>query len=305
MTEDSTEGLAENSGRHGNRTLQRLGVGSALIVFVVLVIVVDALTGVPACVIAVTNVAVLIGLVEFGILARRCCAKPFSKMGFVAGIAVLNWPWIVARFAGKLEPEYASAYAHGSIAVLAVVFAVLVMNIRSRLRSETSFNDVAATLMGLVYLALPMSVFLAIVARQGSDAWRLVLWLLASVKLGDMAACTLGNLIGRHKLAPATSPKKTIEGAIASLVATLAASVLLGVLVAGAAPVAAIAVGTVLSITAQIGDLIESALKRSAAAKDSASFMPAFGGMLDVMDSLIFSLPAGAIAAQALDRLPL
>ncbi len=303
MTEEATGGLAKDSVHRRRRALQRLGVGSALTAFVALMFAVDAFIGIPVCVIVLSNIAVLIGLVEFGILARRCSAKPFSKMAFVAGIAMLNWPWIVARFAGKLEPEYASAYA--SIAVLAATFAVFVMNIRSRLRSDTSFNDAAVTLMGLVYLALPMSVFLAIVARQGSDAWRLVLWLLASVKLGDIAACTVGNLIGRHKLAPATSPNKTIEGAIASLVATLGASVLLGVLVAGATPITAIAVGVVLSITAQLGDLIESALKRSAAIKDSASFMPAFGGMLDLMDSLIYSLPAGAIAAQALGRLPL
>ena len=269
----------------------------------------DALIGVPVCIIVLANVAVSVSLLEFGVLCRGCGANLYRKTALAAGIAILNWPWLSASVFEKFSaaapgaPGLVPGWCDAGIVLMGVAFAVLVVHMRERQRRATAFADAAATLMGLIYLAVPIAVFLPIAARQGPEAWKLVLWLLASAKIGDMAACTLGSLIGRHKLAPATSPNKTIEGAAASLLASLAASLLIGVLLAGVAWHVALAVGAVVSVAAQFGDLLESALKRSADMKDSASFMPAFGGMLDLLDSLVFSMPAGAIAAQWLGGL--
>ena len=128
-----------------------------------------------------------------------------------------------------------------------------------------------------------------------------VLYVVLVCKSGDIGAYLIGASLGRRKLIPHVSPGKTVEGAVGSMAMTVLAAVLLrGPLleqeVAGQnvtlGLTSALGVGIMLNITAQAGDLIESLLKRRCGVKDSGSLLPAHGGVLDMMDSLLFSFCA-------------
>src|SRR5262249_15288913 len=120
-----------------------------------------------------------------------------------------------------------------------------------------------------------------------------VLLLIWVTWLGETAAYLIGSTVGRRLLAPVISPKKTMEGAIAQLLVSIAAALAAQALFFGATLSRRDAgvVGALLGVVGQLGDLAESALKRSAGAKDSGSLMPGHGGMLDRIDSLLFNTP--------------
>ena len=123
-------------------------------------------------------------------------------------------------------------------------------------------------------------------------------WAILIVWAVDTGAYVTGTLTGRHKLWPAVSPAKTWEGSVGGLIAALIVGLLLSSrMVPGLPAMAAAALAAVAAVAAQLGDLLESRLKRRAGVKDSGRFMPGHGGMLDRLDSL---LPAGPVFAYGL-----
>lgn len=119
-----------------------------------------------------------------------------------------------------------------------------------------------------------------------------VFFITGTVWLGDIAAYYVGTAFGKHRLAPAVSPKKSVEGAVASLAAgALFAGVAGYVLPLPHSVVASVWLGVVLNVAAQLGDLAESLLKRCAGVKDSGSLFPGHGGILDRLDGFLLSLP--------------
>jgi phosphatidate cytidylyltransferase len=140
---------------------------------------------------------------------------------------------------------------------------------------------------GTVYFALPA---VACARLQRLDPW-LVLLLLAVVWLGDTAAYYAGRRFGRHRLAPRVSPKKSWEGVAASLATALAAAAAWGALRLGEATPALLALGAAANVAGQVGDLVESMLKRGAGVKDSGTVLPGHGGVLDRVDALLFAAP--------------
>ncbi len=111
---------------------------------------------------------------------------------------------------------------------------------------------------------------------------------------GDTAAIFVGKAFGKHLMAPAISPKKTWEGGIANLIVCVAVAIPLAIWI-GYAPWVGIACGLSAGILGQAGDLFESSLKRRANLKDSGSLLPGHGGILDRIDSLLFTAPAVAL----------
>ncbi len=113
------------------------------------------------------------------------------------------------------------------------------------------------------------------------------------VMVGDTGAYYTGKSIGRRPLAPVLSPKKTVEGFVGQLVFSAGIAVVIGpVLIPGLDMVHSAALGIVLALLGVVGDLFESLLKRSAGIKDASSLFPGHGGVLDRLDSLLFSAPA-------------
>jgi len=149
---------------------------------------------------------------------------------------------------------------------------------------ETALGRVGMGLGGLVYCCLSLG-FLISMPRE------CIVMVLAIIWTGDSAAYYGGRAFGRHLLAPRVSPKKTVEGAIAGLIGSIAAGVIVGTWYLGESWPGLVATSSVTGIAGPIGDLAESALKRSAGVKDSSSILPGHGGILDRLDSLFFAAP--------------
>lgn len=125
-----------------------------------------------------------------------------------------------------------------------------------------------------------------------------LLLVLCCVAASDIAAYYIGTRYGQHKLWPRVSPHKSAEGALGSMVACVVVCTVMGVLLGGASWWAFLLLGVMLNIFAQLGDLFESALKRSCNVKDSGMLLPGHGGILDRVDSLLFALPVYAVVDQ-------
>jgi phosphatidate cytidylyltransferase len=175
---------------------------------------------------------------------------------------------------------------------------------------RTGFTAAMVSAFSFIYIALPMASLV-----QLREQWRgafLLLYLLLLVWAGDIFAYFVGKPLGRHRMSPRVSPKKTWEGAIASVVASLGVGVLMfhyaqpistalmhanlidrkdGIFQepASLAPIIILSVG--LNIAAQLGDLVESLIKRGAGVKDSGALLPGHGGMFDRIDALLFAAP--------------
>ncbi len=161
--------------------------------------------------------------------------------------------------------------------------------------------DTAQGLFGLIYIAYPLTP-VPLLWTQG-DGPALVLFLMVCVWAGDIAALYIGRAFGKRKLAPRLSPGKTWLGSIASIAGSmLAASIVIAISNALTArgntllhisqPLwQSLLLAAILNIAAQLGDLLESAIKRGAGVKDSGTMLPGHGGILDRIDALLLAAP--------------
>jgi len=154
-----------------------------------------------------------------------------------------------------------------------------------------SVEATANTLCTAVYVGWLLGY--AIWLQGRADGPFLVIFLVGVTWIGETAAYLVGSSIGRHPLAPMLSPKKTLEGAAAQVVASIAAALALGAWLIPACSLAGAAgAGVLLGVIGQVGDLAESAIKRSLGTKDAGELIPGHGGMLDRIDGLLFNAPA-------------
>jgi len=182
---------------------------------------------------------------------------------------------------------------------------------------RAALPSAAMSYFALPYIGLPM--LLLAVLRDSPRGWVGVVFTFLAVWMGDTAALYVGRSMGRHKLAPRISPGKTIEGTVASVVFSVGVcclfahylpeiaaalskahllaeptqeSLLIDVPAYGRAPLwLAALLAAAINAAAQVGDLVESALKRGAGVKDSGSLLPGHGGILDRLDALLLALP--------------
>jgi len=249
-----------------------------------------------------TGAVILIGLVSvltlrelYQLLAAAGYA-PFAGLGMVFGALLTVAPWAEARFGFR---------THALLALATVVFAIRIVGERA---AEKRVEALMATVFGLVYVALLLQYLVRIVTPlpflPGGDPvgaparlW-LGIWVIAVAKFCDVGALLTGLAVGRHKMAPQISPKKTWEGAagglltsmgVGALIAWLGRADLATLLTPGRAALIAAPVGAV----GIVSDLVESIIKRRAALKDSGGSIPGIGGIFDVSDSLLLAAPVG------------
>lgn len=180
-----------------------------------------------------------------------------------------------------------------------------------RTQMKGSYPAAAASAFAFTYIALPMAMLVQLRQQWGGAFW--LLYLLLVVWAGDIFAYFVGRSLGRHLMAPRISPKKTWEGAAASLAASLVVGILLfnhalqissfllrigliqrrdglfGLEKPEIWPIVWLTIA--LNVAAQLGDLVESLIKRGAGVKDSGTILPGHGGMLDRIDALLFAAP--------------
>ncbi len=171
--------------------------------------------------------------------------------------------------------------------IMACLFVFVLQFIRRD--SANALASISVTMFGLLYIAWFFSFFVKI--KFLPDGPFLVVFLILVTKSGDVGAYAIGRTIGRRSLIPRISPNKTVEGTIGglafSLIAALASKAYLPKMPYGHL----FALGILLGILALVGDLAESLIKRDCSAKDSGTNVSGFGGMLDIMDSLLFTTP--------------
>lgn len=165
-----------------------------------------------------------------------------------------------------------------------------------RVPVDQGLASLGAIAFGVAYLALPA---VSLYRLRQIDPWILIL-LFAMVWLGDTAAYYFGKSFGRHKMARVVSPNKTWEGGIASMLAAVLAAALWSQWRVGEIRVELLGLAVLTSVAAQMGDLVESLLKRGAGVKDSGRLLPGHGGVLDRIDALLFAAPMMLLAIHLL-----
>ncbi len=160
----------------------------------------------------------------------------------------------------------------------------------------------AATLLGVLYIALPLSFLVPLRFRNGAQGANLILLLFLVIWAGDIFAYFVGRAVGRHLLFPRVSPKKTLEGSLAGFAGSLLAAWGFVLWVWKTADLkSVILLAALVAIAGQVGDFVESAMKRGAGLKDSGTILPGHGGMLDRIDALLFGTAALWVALSIKD----
>lgn len=220
------------------------------------------------------------------VLAGALGQWEFTGMFERAGIPTFRW---LGLLGGALVTASFALPLSEQAALTAVVLALLVAALFRR-ETARAWEPVAITLLGIGYVNWLLGYAFWLYDLPDGVKW--VLLLVSVTWLGETAAYVVGSTLGRHQLAPVISPRKTVEGALAQLLASV-----LGALGAhawffsGLSVASAIVVGLLLGVVGQIGDLIESAIKRSLNTKDTGRLIPGHGGMLDRVDSLLVNTP--------------
>jgi phosphatidate cytidylyltransferase len=203
-------------------------------------------------------------------------------------------------FGGSMSPT-ASDVFNSNMVPLVLMSAFLVVGAASVARGRPApgvLADAASALLAPIYIGLPLGALAWVRADRNIgydganwDGRAVVLLLLAVIVVSDSAQYYCGRAFGRRPLAPAISPKKTVEGAIGGLIFGTLAMVVAGRW-AFTSPIWILALlGAAISLLGMVGDLFESLLKRSANVKDSSSLIPGHGGVLDRIDSWLFAAP--------------
>jgi phosphatidate cytidylyltransferase len=259
----------------------------------------------------ILTAAILIPLVVLLLLKG-----PFWLLTLVAaGVAMLAcWEYLaLAHATGAGTPRILTLVAIGALFLTAFRLPEMLLPVLSAsaltifvvvcFRSPLNrvLLDTSAAVFGLIYTGITLTTLPRMSLEENGPA--LLVFLFFAVWSGDIAALYIGRRFGRRKLAPKLSPNKTWEGSIASIVGSMAVG---GLLLALAAFLQAHGFGllaypgsvfywlmlaAILNVAAQLGDLIESALKRGASVKDSGTLLPGHGGILDRIDALLLAAP--------------
>lgn len=264
----------------------------------------------PAYLLVIVSAAVaILAIAEFLKLVTHYGVEPLTNLTY-AFVAVFFIFAIIAA-SGRTPLLETTAVIYGTAFAAALAPFIFLTAAMRRTNLNTGYPAAAASVFAFAYIAIPMALLVEIRRQPAGAIW--VIYTLLAVWAGDIFAYFVGKSIGRHRMSPEISPKKTWEGAIASILA----SVIIGavwfqhgpqitawLLHAGLIdrpsgmygleqpslwPI--IVLSAVVNIAAQLGDLVESLIKRGAGVKDSGSILPGHGGMLDRIDAMLFAVP--------------
>lgn len=229
---------------------------------------------------ALLAVTLSLGGIELSRLAAGrglAVLNPVTTIGLVLVGTAWYWPQLLQISQGMYL-----------LSVLAFVLAAMFLQQHLQLGNDGVLANCGVSCFSLLYLGLLGAFVLGIRIDEGP--WAILMFIFV-VKCSDIGAYTLGKLFGKHKLAPRVSPKKTWEGLagaiVAAMVVSIAFALVLGIMQVWVAPI----FGACMAVIGQLSDLAESMLKRDAQQKDSSNRVPGFGGILDVIDSLLLAAP--------------
>jgi len=219
--------------------------------------------------------AIFIGLYEFYRMIEKGGLGCYKWAGIILGILLS-----LAIFKG----------AYINLVIAASVIILFIIRIFEGNTSDNTFSYVSNTIFGIVYVSFLMS-YMGVIRNSGDNGRELIFFVLLITWMGDTTAYYGGKGFGKHKLAPLISPNKTVEGAIAGLMGSIVGAIIAKLWFLDISILNAIVAGILIGVFGQFGDLSESMIKRNLQVKDSGGIIPGHGGILDRVDSLLFSAP--------------
>ena len=236
------------------------------------------------------------GLAEFYGLVEKRGLVCFKGWGIFGGLLLIV---VMFFFASDVWNAGGDSARVNDVEIGLLILFVLGLCVRQFVSQSNPVGILAisTTLFGLMYVPWLLNFMQKInfFPGLGGNGKFYVLYFILVTKFSDTGAYAVGSLIGKHKMIPRISPGKTWEGFGGAIVVSTAASVvfvhLFGDKMPGMNLAHAVALGILLSTTAVLGDLIESLFKREAGVKDSGNYFPGIGGILDLLDSLLFNAP--------------
>jgi phosphatidate cytidylyltransferase len=224
------------------------------------------------------------------VLALVAAALAFVEYAAIAAALETHIPRILS---GAAVLAACAALGSGSIPLDVVLLTSLItigaLAVGAGHPGPSVLRDVAAAVLPILYIGLPLGALAAVRALGGREA---LLLLMITIVVSDSAQYYTGRALGRRPLAPAISPKKTLEGAIGGMVmGTLVFVAGARMIFSGASFLLIVLAGASIAALGIVGDLFESLLKRSAGVKDSGAIIPGHGGVLDRIDSWLFASP--------------
>jgi phosphatidate cytidylyltransferase len=248
----------------------------------------------PTWLIAIVSAFVAIAaMLEFFSIADRLGFQAYRLWTCLAAAGIIAQQWYASRLASIIRLgdllDRSPRITLESV-LFGFVLGVAIIALGSPRSLSEALTSISVSAAGLVFVVLPFS---AVVRLHGVDfsGPQLLLFTVVLVWVGDSAAYFVGRGIGRWKMTPHISPHKTWEGAGANFLGALFVAAVFGYWTR-IPPAHMLAMGAVGSVAGQLGDLFESAWKRSAGVKDSGAILPGHGGMLDRIDALILAAPA-------------
>jgi len=251
----------------------------------------------------IVSILTVIATIEMNRLAEAAGHAPVQLWAAFSNYLIALSPYLAHnRLVGNAGTEY-----DFTLPLLLFAFFGACILVAARAKTERAISDIAVTLLIIVYAGLLPSFILRLRLDAGDHGVALLSYFLVVAKSCDIGAYFTGRAIGRHKLIEWLSPKKTVEGLMGGVALSIAVAIALSRWTAlhvwrtgpesiGPIPLGVAALfGFVMAILGQGGDLLESLFKRDAHAKDSARLLPEFGGVLDMIDSLLPTAPIACL----------
>ena len=221
----------------------------------------------------------IIGIMEFYHMANNLKIQPSRYFGIFTSVLL-----IVANYFQDAN------IIKTSVITLATAISLVWLIFRSP--REQAFTNWSWTMAGILYIGWTLGYWINLRNLDMGKEW--AYWIILTIMASDIFAYLIGSIWGKHRLAPTISPKKSWEGACGGFLASIIIAIILGILFS--LPLTylhMILLAIIINISAQLGDLVESLLKRNTGVKDSGKLLPGHGGLLDRIDSYILT---GAIA---------
>jgi len=285
--------------------IKRVATAVVLIPLVLLLVLKAPLYGLAL----VAGAVALLAIAEFLKLATHYAVQPLHAATYI--FVAIFFLFVILASSNRTPLVETTAMLYGLAVAAALAPFVFLTVAMPRANLATGYPAAAASSFAFAYIAIPMALLVAIREQPAGAIW--TVYTLLAVWAGDIFAYFVGKSLGRHRMSPEISPKKTWEGAVASILA----SVVVGTLWMQHAPTISLTLlriglidrrdgmfgleqpqlwpilllSALVNIAAQLGDLVESLIKRGAGVKDSGTILPGHGGMLDRIDAMLFAVP--------------
>jgi phosphatidate cytidylyltransferase len=227
----------------------------------------------------------IIGLYEFYNIAGKNGFSPFRLSGIGTGVWLFVLYWLSISKSPDTDPQFFKQEVF-----LVLIFWLLLVQAFTH-STKDAIKNISVTIFGILYVFFLLSY--AVALRHLPNGVCIIIMVLLVSKFGDIGGYLLGRKYGKHKLSKVISPNKTVEGACFAILFSVLIAVIFN-LIPQTKVISlpwSILFGLIVGFSAMLGDLAESLLKRDANVKDSSQLVPAFGGVLDIIDCLLVSMP--------------